>query len=150
MSKYQLRLDADKRIPEAVSVMDTNLFTKDFLISVVNLLLTHYICLTSEDMSLWQEDPESFVLEEDADHWEYQKRACAEKVLMVLVTKHREFLAPFLVQNLKQISASDNLQLKESIYNAAGICAHDLFDYLDFDDWMRNHLVHQIQNHSPE
>lgn len=42
--------------------------------------------------------------EEEADHWEFNVRACAEKLVADLVGQHGEVLAPVLVQMLHAVS----------------------------------------------
>lgn len=54
--------------------MNSNIFTPDFTRSCLQLLVARYICLSKEDLEFWKEEPEQFVQEEEADHWEYNVR----------------------------------------------------------------------------
>jgi hypothetical protein len=58
-------------------------------------------------------------------------------------------LCPFLIETLMtlpfQDSSYDQVKFREAIYSSIGLCSHDLFDYLQFDDWMAENLVAQSQ-----
>lgn len=42
------------------------------------------------------------------------------------------------------------LKFREAVYCAIGISSHDLYDYLNFDDWVRGRLVEESQRKEPE
>ncbi|CAG8790812.1 14580_t:CDS:2, partial [Acaulospora morrowiae] len=42
-----------------------------------------------------------------------------------------------------------NLMLKDAIYCAIGLGAHELYDELDFDSWLVNNLLVEIANNDP-
>ena len=41
------------------------------------------------------------------------------------------------------------LLLKEAVYNAMGLAAFELFDEVDFDQWLTSHLLSELQNKHP-
>ena len=84
--------------------LDQNLFLSDFLIQCFQVLVTKHLVYTQEDLESWESDPESFIQEEEADHWEYNVRACTEKVIVGLVSKERKILAPIAIQMLEAAS----------------------------------------------
>eukprot|EP00842_Homolaphlyctis_polyrhiza_P000158 jgi/Hompol1/1142/HPOL_001071-RA len=102
--------------------------------------------MTQEDLESWNEDPESFLQEEEADHWEYNPRACAEKVFMDLVSKNRALLCPIIIEMLQNASGPttpETMLAKEAVYTAVGLAAYDLYDWFDFSVWIRSHLIHE-------
>ena len=40
------------------------------------LLITHFIILRPSDSRKWEEEPEEWIDEEEADRWEYDLRVC--------------------------------------------------------------------------
>lgn len=62
------------------------------------------LMISTSDLESWSEDPESFCLEEDADHWEYSVRSCVEKVVSVLFTQYKSVLAPVATQLLSGLN----------------------------------------------
>ena len=63
-------------VDQALHLLD-QVFTTDFVISCAGLLINKFLVLSKEDLESWENDPESFVLEEEADHWEYHPRVDA-------------------------------------------------------------------------
>jgi hypothetical protein len=144
--------DRDSRIEQALVILDTKLFTPEFVVSAGKLLLSKYLFLSREDLDLWEDDPESFVQEEESDHWEYHQRGMAEKLFMVLVSKNRAVLCPLIISALGSLNnemTSESILMKEAVYSAVGLCSHDLYDYLDFDEWSLT-LLTESQNPSPD
>ncbi|TPX34316.1 hypothetical protein SmJEL517_g03017 [Synchytrium microbalum] len=141
-------------VDKAKSVIDTELFTTTFVVSCCEVLVSKYLVLTGEEMRSWEDDPETFVSEEEADHWEYNLRACAEKVLMDLVSQHRALLSPVLIQMLQRVSEMPDtdprcILLRDAVYSAVGLCAQDLYDLVDFDSWFTGRLIAEATNPSP-
>ncbi|KAI8924466.1 armadillo-type protein [Entophlyctis helioformis] len=143
----------DERMPQVISLLETQLFLPDNVVSLARLLVTKYIKLSDEDLASWENDPESYIQEEEADHWEYNLRSCSEKVFMELVSKHRPLLCPMIVSMLREVSVEttqQNMLLKDAVFAAVGLTAHDLFDWIDFADWARTSLLHEAHNKSPD
>ncbi|KAJ3323392.1 Importin-11 [Boothiomyces sp. JEL0866] len=141
----------DARLPDALKVLH-GIFTQDFVLACSRILLSRYVCMSKSDLELWEDDPESFNQEEESDHWEYNVRGCAEKLYMFLNSKYRELLSPFLVSTLNSLGDpnASNLLFMEGLYCVFGVCAFELYDYFDFDQWFETKLVFQVQNKSPE
>eukprot|EP00842_Homolaphlyctis_polyrhiza_P000152 jgi/Hompol1/1137/HPOL_001066-RA len=135
-----------QRMDQVIGILDTQLFKPDTVVAFSKLLVSHYIKMTQEDLESWNEDPESFLQEEEADHWEYNPRACAEKVFMDLVSKNRALLCPIIIEMLQNASGPttpETMLAKEAVYTAVGLAAYDLYDWFDFSVWIRSHLIHE-------
>lgn len=65
---------SDPKRAAAISKLDTELFTSNFMPIVCRVLIEKFLVISEEDYSMWQDDPEGFILEEGADHWEYHLR----------------------------------------------------------------------------
>ncbi|KAJ3362561.1 Importin-11 [Kappamyces sp. JEL0680] len=150
--------DRDPRLDSALVVLETSLFTPQFVVGMAKLLVTQYLPLDHESMLLWANEPEEFVQEEESDHWEFNLRACAEKLLIVLFSKNRAILCPYLIEVLTSLpqrgdwsgvngadASLEAVRFREAVYCATGICAHDLYDYLNFDDWLNGRLLGESQ-----
>jgi len=106
--------------------------------------------MTSEDLELWDEDPEGFAFEETGDSWRYCWRPCCEAVFVTVFHEYREILAPVLVEMVRNSIAPvspDNLPAilqKDAIYAAVGHAAFDLYDEVDFDSWLTSSLGQEL------
>lgn len=56
-------------------IVDAQLFTPEFSTHMLQTLVPRLLALNKSDLESWMEDAESFCLEEDADHWEFNLRA---------------------------------------------------------------------------
>ena len=50
------------------------IFTEDFAKDLCQVLITKYLIMSTQDLEMWENDPETFVTEEEADHWEFNIR----------------------------------------------------------------------------
>ncbi|XP_052752176.1 importin-11 isoform X2 [Galleria mellonella] len=114
-------------------------------------LVTHYFLLSSDDLALWDAEPESFATDEAGESWKYSLRPCTEALFMELF-QFRNVLAPELVRLLaslqqRQISPDDlpAILKKDAIYNAVRLAAFDLYDDVDFDEWFTNVLSQELK-----
>ncbi|KAF9570878.1 hypothetical protein EC968_001317 [Mortierella alpina] len=139
------------RDPEPVVVQCRHIIENEFMTAetsnkLAEILITKYMRLTEDDLDEWDNNPEEWALEEEADSWRYQLRPCAEKVFMDLLSSHRAQLSPLLVQLAGSTSNMTDLFLKDSIYTAIGLGSHDLYGAIDFDSWLNGQLSQEVQN----
>lgn len=139
--------DKDPRLERALNRIETELLVPQFIIEATKLLVSRYLILDEEALEFWENDTEEFQNEADQDQWEFNRRMCAEKLLIVLVSRNKAVLCPMLCDTLKSLpplspsSSKEEIILKEAVYCAIGVNSHDLVDYLDFDDWLLNSLA---------
>ncbi|ORY05326.1 ARM repeat-containing protein [Basidiobolus meristosporus CBS 931.73] len=139
----------DSEVTRVRAVLDNNVLTPTFVTRFAEILITNYILLKKEDLEMWDTEPEEWLAEEEADHWEYHLRACAEKVFMDLFSQYRQILTPVLLNSLGSVSDGsiddmNSLLLKDAVYCSIGLAAHDLYDALDFDRWLIERLSGEI------
>ncbi|BBN14841.1 importin-11 [Marchantia polymorpha subsp. ruderalis] len=139
-----------------------SLLDKQRLVVLSEILVRRYFVLTGDDLEEWAQEPEAFHHEQEMVQWREKLRPCAESLYLALFERHREMLAPLVVEMLKQ--ASDNcppaapdadmqitpaLLLKEAVYNAVGVANYDLYDYIDFKSWYDSCLAQELHNRHP-
>lgn len=139
-----LRLEACK--------IKKDFFTYSALSDICIKLVSQYLLMSSEDLAMWDADPEEFCHEEVGDSYKYSLKPCTESLFLALFKENRMSLAPVLIKMVQQmqlsIDADDIVAVlrKDAVYNAVGLSAFDLFDDISFDDWFTNHLLVELQN----
>uniref|UniRef100_A0A674MF85 Importin-11 n=1 Tax=Takifugu rubripes TaxID=31033 RepID=A0A674MF85_TAKRU len=115
---YKPAKNIDDSKPESLEAhkIKTAFFTYSTLTEIGRRLVSHYFLLTEEELTMWEEDPESF-----------GKSSPACIVLILSIFKA-----------IKKISI-------RLLYNAVGLAAYELFDNVDFDQWFKNQLLGELQ-----
>ncbi|KAG2171813.1 hypothetical protein INT43_008193 [Umbelopsis isabellina] len=137
---------------QARALIDSRLLTPAFVHSCAEVLVTKYMQLRPEDLDLWESDPEGWVNGEEADHWEFELKPCAEKVFMDLLISYTEQLSPILVNLVDTVAVvndQNSLLFKDAIYCSIGLGANELFNTFDFNTFLVNRLVPEIANKEP-
>ncbi|EPQ59406.1 ARM repeat-containing protein [Gloeophyllum trabeum ATCC 11539] len=136
--------------------VNENMLSKDAVENAVQLLVTRFIPLNPSDLEEWMADPDEWVNEEDKenDHWEYEVRPCAERVLMTLANQYKDYVVPLLAETFKRVISQPTTDLasivqKEAVYCAIGRCAIRLKDVIPFDQWLEHTLVPESQETNP-
>uniref|UniRef100_A0A8C6VX51 Importin-11 n=1 Tax=Nothobranchius furzeri TaxID=105023 RepID=A0A8C6VX51_NOTFU len=151
---YKPAKNIDDSKPESLEAhkIKTAFFTHPTLTEIGRRLVSHYFLLTEEELTMWEEDPESFAVEEaGGDSWKYSLRPCTEVLFLDIFHNYSQTLTPVLldmVQNLQgPTDVEDRVQLlmKDAVYNAVGLAAYELFDSVDFDQWFKNQLLGELQ-----
>ncbi|XP_060524948.1 importin-11 [Cylas formicarius] len=118
---------------------------------ITRKLIGHYFILTQDELDMWDADPEGFSIDESGDSWKYSLRPSMDNVFMTIVHEYKEVATPVIVDLIAEtnviVSPDDLPQIlrKDAIYNAAGLCACDLYDEVDFDGWFQNTLVQELK-----
>ncbi|KAJ8380788.1 hypothetical protein SKAU_G00015660 [Synaphobranchus kaupii] len=142
--------------PESLEAhkIKTAFFTHPTLTEIGRRLVSHYFLLTEEELTMWEEDAESFAVEETGgDSWKYSIRPCTEVLFLDIFHNYSQTLTPVLlemVQNLQgptSVEEPVSLLIKDAVYNAVGLAAYELFDNVDFDLWFKNQLLGELQVH---
>ncbi|XP_029197189.2 importin-11-like [Acropora millepora] len=130
-------------------------FTPAVLSEIIHQLVLNYFPLTSEDLEIWDSDPESVVNEEAGESWRFNLRACTEVLYLSLLNEFRSTVTPVVTEMIKLVQGSppsDEMNVvlqKDAVYNACGLASYHLFDEVDFDQWFVNQLVNELNNSSP-
>ncbi|KAG7491028.1 importin-11 [Solea senegalensis] len=130
----------------------TAFFTHPTLTEIGRRLVSHYFLLTEEELAMWEEDPESFAVEETGgDSWKYSLRPCTEVLFLDIFHNYSQTLTPVLLDMVQNLQGPTNVEdpvqllMKDAVYNAVGLAAYELFDNVDFDQWFKNQLLGELQ-----
>ncbi|RPB07983.1 ARM repeat-containing protein [Morchella conica CCBAS932] len=144
--KYRHKAEKDEN-REATEIFKTQLFTPQTVTHCMEVLVTKYFVLCPSDLEGWSENPETWSehWENATESWEFVIRPCAEKLFMDLVTNYKSILAEPLMRVFNNSISSTDVLAKDAIYTAVGLAAPVLHPSLDFDGFLHNTLVNEIQ-----
>ncbi|NXB18435.1 IPO11 protein, partial [Rhagologus leucostigma] len=151
---YKPSKNIEDSSPETLEAhkIKTAFFTYPTLTEICRRLVTHYFLLTKEELTMWEEDPESFTVEETGgDSWKYSLRPCTEVLFIDIFHEYNQTLTPVLLEMVRSLQGSTNMEntnailIKDAVYNAVGLAAYELFDSVDFDQWFKNQLLAELQ-----
>lgn len=167
--KYQTPQDKEEK-KQAVELIKARLFTQEFVVNVMELLVTQFFRFRKGDFEEWEEEPEEWEKREAeiAEAWEFSIRSCSEKLFLDLVIHFKELLIPRLLsvfynfaskfgkrpgginatQPITDHSAGPekhDVLLKDSLYSAIGLAAASLEQHLDFNAFLESSLVPEVQ-----
>ncbi|NWV32462.1 IPO11 protein, partial [Grantiella picta] len=151
---YKPSKNIEDSSPETLEAhkIKTAFFTYPTLMEICRRLVTHYFLLTKEELTMWEEDPESFTVEETGgDSWKYSLRPCTEVLFIDIFHEYNQTLTPVLLEMVHSLQGSTNTEntnailIKDAVYNAVGLAAYELFDSVDFDQWFKNQLLAELQ-----
>uniref|UniRef100_A0A5F8GIC7 Importin-11 n=1 Tax=Monodelphis domestica TaxID=13616 RepID=A0A5F8GIC7_MONDO len=151
---YKPSKNVEDSSPETLEAhkIKMSFFTYPTLTEICRRLVTHYFLLTEEELTMWEEDPEGFTVEETGgDSWKYSLRPCTEVLFIDIFHEYNQTLTPILlemVQTLQGPTSVENtsaLLIKDAVYNAVGLAAYELFDSVDFDQWFKNQLLPELR-----
>uniref|UniRef100_A0A8C4U435 Importin 11 n=1 Tax=Falco tinnunculus TaxID=100819 RepID=A0A8C4U435_FALTI len=151
---YKPSKNIEDSSPETLEAhkIKTAFFTYPTLMEICRRLVTHYFLLTNEELTMWEEDPEGFTVEETGgDSWKYSLRPCTEVLFIDIFHEYNQTLTPVLLEMVQSLQGSTNVEdtnavlIKDAVYNAVGLAAYELFDSVDFDQWFKNQLLAELQ-----
>ena len=87
-------------------VHDYVALSKEFVENAVKLLVTRFMPLNPSDLEQWMADPEEWLNEEEreSDQWEFEIRACSERVLLQLSNQFSNYVIPLLKATFDQVA----------------------------------------------
>ncbi|CAG8878417.1 unnamed protein product [Penicillium nalgiovense] len=151
--KYQTPEDKEER-KQSVQLVKTQLFAEEFVVNVMELLVTQFFRFRKIDFQDWEEEPEDWEKreEENTDAWEFSIRSCSEKLFLDLVIHFKDLLIPRLLTVFYTFARTDNhnVLLKDSLYSAIGLAAASLEHHLDFNAFLEHTMVAEVQSQESE
>uniref|UniRef100_A0ACB8EPG2 Importin-11 n=1 Tax=Sphaerodactylus townsendi TaxID=933632 RepID=A0ACB8EPG2_9SAUR len=151
---YKPSKNVEDSSPETLEAhkIKASFFTYPTLTEICRRLVTHYFLLTEEELTMWEEDPEGFTVEETGgDSWKYSLRPCTEVLFIDIFHEYNQTLTPVLLDMVHSLQGSTNIDdtqtllIKDAVYNAVGLAAYELFDSVDFDQWFKSQLLAELQ-----
>ena len=137
---------------EAVEFLRSNLLTNDFVLQIVNIIITKLFIFRQSDFEAWEENPEDWEVQErdQGEAWEWEVRPCSERVFLDLVINYKDILAqPLLAYFAAITNAESSIVEKEAVYTAMGCAAATINQLFDFDSFLTSTLVRDAQIQDP-
>lgn len=96
--KYQKPEDKEEK-KNAVDLIKSQLFTHDFVIMIMELIVSKFLRLRQVDFQEWEDEPEEWERKEDtmSEAWEFSVRPCSEKLFLDLMIHFKQLLVPKLL-----------------------------------------------------
>uniref|UniRef100_A0A8C5S9L9 Importin-11 n=1 Tax=Laticauda laticaudata TaxID=8630 RepID=A0A8C5S9L9_LATLA len=151
---YKPSKNIEDSSPETLEAykIKASFFTYPTLMEICRRLVTQYFLLTEEELTMWEEDPEGFIVEETGgDSWKYSIRPCTEVLFIDIFHEYNQTLTPVLLEMVHSLQGPTNMNdthallIKDAVYNAVGLAAYELFDSVDFDQWFKTQLLAELQ-----
>jgi hypothetical protein len=150
--KYRQPLDKDERI-QATDLIRQQLLSTTFVQELMETIVTRYFVFRASDLREWEEEPEEWEKREEGEgeDWEFSIRACSEKLFLDLAINYKDMLTQPLLQVFYSVATADNedVLFKDSVYTAIGLSAPVVHEQLDFDAFIRDVLVQEVQKQIP-
>lgn len=137
---------------DGVQRIKSELFTDEFLLQVVDTIVTKLFIFRKSDLEAWEEDPEDWETQESESGaaWEWQVRPCAERVFLSLLIHNKQLLAPPLLAYFEQAMRDEtDLLTKEAVYTAMCNAAVAMDRAFDFNNFLHSTLVRDAQVQGP-
>lgn len=150
--KYKTPEDkGEKR--RATETLKQSLLTEDFVREVMETMVTRFFVFRASDLREWQEEPEEWEKREegDGDDWEFSIRSCSEKLFLDLAVNYKNIITQPLLNVFYSVANPDHKDVlfKDSVYTAIGLAAPVVQLQLDFDAFIRDILVAEVQKLTP-
>ncbi|XP_026526316.1 importin-11 [Notechis scutatus] len=151
---YKPSKNIEDSSPETLEAhkIKASFFIYPTLMEICRRLVTQYFLLTEEELTMWEEDPEGFIVEETGgDSWKYSIRPCTEVLFIDIFHEYNQTLTPVLLEMVHSLQGPTNMDdthallIKDAVYNAVGLAAYELFDSVDFDQWFKTQLLAELQ-----
>ncbi|EGE79031.1 importin 11, variant [Blastomyces dermatitidis ER-3] len=150
--KYQHAQDKEEK-SQSIELIKSQLLTHEFVVQVMELLITRFFVFRASDLRQWEEDPEEWEKREEeiTDAYDFSIRSCSEKVFLDLLIHFKELLVPKLLHVFYSYANPQNQEvlLKDSLYSAIGLGAAILEKQLDFNAFLSSTLIPEVQIQHP-
>jgi hypothetical protein len=133
-------------------IIREELLNNDFVVRMVNIIITHLFVFRKADLDAWEQDPEEWEQQEQSEGSAYQweVRPCAERLFLDLLVNYKELLIPPLLSYFQTASGPEaDIATKEAVYTAMGLAAPCIFNFFDFDGVFASTIVRDAQQTGP-
>ncbi|PGH17942.1 hypothetical protein AJ79_00841 [Helicocarpus griseus UAMH5409] len=138
---------------QSIELIKSQLLTHEFVVQVMELLITRFFVFRASDLRQWEEDPEGWEKREEeiTDAYDFSIRSCSEKVFLDLLIHFKELLVPKLLNVFYSYANPQNQEvlLKDSLYSAVGLGAAILEKEFDFNAFLSSTLIPEVQIQQP-
>jgi len=129
-------------------VMD--IFTVERVSNLSEQLISQFFILSSNDLELWQSDPEEFIEEISGDDYAIRCRPSAEALYEVCLGKFPDDLQQHTLRLLAsvQINEPESLErvlLRDACYHALGLSLDHHYLEISFEQWMEAYFLKDLK-----
>ncbi|EME46887.1 hypothetical protein DOTSEDRAFT_126805 [Dothistroma septosporum NZE10] len=150
--KYKTSEDKEEK-KRATEVLKHTLLTEIFVREAIEIMVTKFFVFRASDLREWQEAPEEWEKREEGDgeDWEFSVRSCSEKLFLDLAINYKGIIVQPLLSVFYTVANPQNedILFKDSVYTAIGLSAAVVHEQLDFDAFIRDVLVIEVQKEVP-
>ncbi|KAK5165907.1 uncharacterized protein LTR77_008831 [Saxophila tyrrhenica] len=150
--KYRTADDKQEK-SQATALIRQDLLTMEFVQEVMEVLIMMFFVFRASDLREWDEEPEEWEKREEGegDDWEFSLRSCSEKLFLDLAINYKDVLVQPLLQVFYSVASpeNENILFKDSVYTAIGLAAPVVHEHLDFDAFIRDVLITEVQKSKP-
>ncbi|KAK3676729.1 hypothetical protein LTR78_003506 [Recurvomyces mirabilis] len=150
--KYRTPEDKEEK-RRATELVRQSLLSSRFVQEIMEVVVSRFFVFRASDLRQWEEEPEEWEKREEGDgeDWEFSLRSCSEKLFLDLAINYKDMLVHPLLQVFSSVATikNDNVLLKDALYTAIGLAAPVVFEQLDFDAFIRDVLVAEVQMQKP-
>ncbi|KAK0747848.1 armadillo-type protein [Apiosordaria backusii] len=132
---------------QAIHVIKIELLGRDFLLDIVQVIISKLFIFRKSDLDAWEESPEEWEAQErtEGQAYEWAIRPCAERLLIDLLTHYRELGQPLLSYCELATKVDMDIVTKEAAYCALGCAAAVVHQNFDFDRFLTTTLAKDAQ-----
>lgn len=138
---------------QATKIIRETMLTESFVREAMDTLVTQFFVFRESDLQEWIEEPEEWEKREEGDgeDWEFSVRSCSEKLFLDLAINYKEIVVQPLLAIFYSVANVDygDVLFKDSVYTAIGLAAPVIHEHLDFDAFIRDVLVLDVQKEHP-
>lgn len=150
--KYRTAEDKEER-HQATEILKQSLLTESFVREIMETTVARFFVFRASDLREWLEEPEEWEKREegDGDDWEFSVRSCSEKLFLDLAINYKDIIIEPLLRVFRSVADPENedVLFKDSVYTAIGLAASVVHQVLNFDAFIRDVLVAEVQKSSP-
>ncbi|CAK3947954.1 Importin beta [Lecanosticta acicola] len=150
--KYRTPQDKEEKRAATEFVRHT-LLTEAFVREAMETMVTRFFVFRASDLREWLEEPEEWEKREEGDgeDWEFSVRSCSEKLFLDLAINYKDIIVEPLLRVFYSVANPQNedVLFKDSVYTAIGLSASVVHQHLDFDAFIRDVLVAEVQKTEP-
>lgn len=77
----------DERLKQALDILESSLFTRDFIFEAIQLLISQFLVMDNEALDQWENDPEEFIIESESDQWEFNLRVRLLPIIVDIIDR---------------------------------------------------------------
>ncbi|KAI1465445.1 ARM repeat-containing protein [Daldinia caldariorum] len=137
---------------QAVKFLGAELLKDEVVTQIANILITHFFIFRKADLDAWDEDPQEWEQQEEAEGnaYEWEVRPCAEKLFLDLLTHYKRLLLQPLISYFGTIqNPQADIINREAVYTAIGLAAPLVSEEFDFESMLKTTIATDAQQTGP-